>query len=102
MGRNKGQYNVEFPVGPWVRVADRQALEKFMSEWKWHHPLEPSQLQFAGQHAQVESASFYHGGDELYQLKGIPGIWHEACLEIEDASLETQSDGLIENQNAPR
>jgi hypothetical protein len=38
----------------------------------------------------------------LYQLKGTPGIWHEACLEIEDASLETQSDGLIENQNAPR
>jgi hypothetical protein len=81
MGKTKGPYNPEFLVGTWVRVADRETLEKFMAEWKWHNPLEPSQLQFAGQRAQVERAMVYHGGDELYQLKGIPGIWHEACLE---------------------
>jgi hypothetical protein len=23
----------------------------------------------------------HHGGDELYKLKGVPGIWHEQCLE---------------------
>ncbi len=62
MGKTKGSYNAEFPVGAWVRVADRQTLENFMVEWKWHHPLEPSQLQFAGQSAEVESLSFYHGG----------------------------------------
>jgi hypothetical protein len=81
MGKTKGPYNAEFPVGTWVRVADRGTLEKFMAEWKWHHPLESFQLQFAGQRVQVESASVYHGGDELYQLKGVPGIWHESCLE---------------------
>ena len=24
---------------------------------------------------------FYHGGDELYKLKGMPGVWHEQCLK---------------------
>jgi len=28
----------------------------------------------------VEEVSFYHGGDELYKLKDIPGLWHEQCL----------------------
>jgi hypothetical protein len=23
------------------------------------------------------------GGDELYQLKDVPGIWHEKCLEAD-------------------
>jgi hypothetical protein len=23
---------------------------------------------------------FYHGGDVLYTLDGIPGLWHEQCL----------------------
>lgn len=81
MGKTKGSYKAEFPVGTWVLVADRQTLENFMDEWKWHHPLEASLLQFAGRCAQVESMSFYHGGDELYQLKGLPGIWHESCLK---------------------
>ena len=82
MGKTKGPYNAEFPVGTWVRVAARETLEKFIAEWKWHHPLEASQLQFAGQRAQIDTASFYHGGGELYQLKGVPGIWHESCLEV--------------------
>ena len=81
MGKTKGSYNAEFPVGTRVRVTDRQTLEKFRAEWKWHHQLEASQLQFAGELTQIESVSFYHGGDELYQLKGVPGIWHESCLK---------------------
>ncbi len=81
MGKTEGPYNAEFHIGTWVRVAKRENLEKFLAEWKWHHPLEASQLQFAGQRAQIESANFYHGGDELYQLKGVPGIGHELCLE---------------------
>jgi hypothetical protein len=28
----------------------------------------------------VTSVRYYHGGDVLYELEGIPGIWHEACL----------------------
>ena len=23
---------------------------------------------------------FYHGGDALYELEGVPGVWHEVCL----------------------
>jgi hypothetical protein len=84
MGKNKGVYQEEFPVGSVVRIADRQTLEKFMAEWKFHHPLEPSQLQFAGRRTEVERVNFYHGGDELYELKRIPGIWHESCLEADN------------------
>ena len=54
---------------------------RFRRTWKSHHPLDDSQLAYAGQSAKVSNVSFYHGGDELYQLEGIPGIWHEACLQ---------------------
>lgn len=29
----------------------------------------------------VEKVGFYHGGDPLYKLDGVPGVWHEECLE---------------------
>jgi hypothetical protein len=81
MERTKEIYNAEFPAGSTVKIAERPALEAFMQTWKLHNPLEPRQLDFAGQLAQVESVGFYFGGDELYKLRGIPGIWHERCLE---------------------
>jgi hypothetical protein len=37
-------------------------------------------LRYAGRTARVRSVSFYHGGDELYELEDIPGIWHEENL----------------------
>ena len=80
MKKTKGSYDAEFSAGESVRIADRQTLEKFQNEWKMHHPLEPSQLQFAERCAEVENVSYYHGGDELYKLKDIHGIWHLACL----------------------
>ena len=80
MGKTRGPYTEEFPVGTTVSVVDRINLEAFRRDWHWHHPLEDSQLAFAGQTAKVKSVSFYHGGDELYELDGIPGTWHEACL----------------------
>jgi hypothetical protein len=43
-------------------------------------------LAFAGKVAEVENVGFYHGGDALYILKGIPGIWHERCLRPDDAT----------------
>lgn len=63
-----------------MRIADKASLEQFQREWKHHHKLAPNQLGYHGQIAMVERASVYHGGDELYELKGIPGIWHEQCL----------------------
>jgi len=80
MGKIKGLYKEEFPKGSTVRIADRAFLENFLQTWKLHNKLEPEQLNYAGQMAEVESVGFYHGGDELYKLKGVNGIWHEQCL----------------------
>ncbi len=54
---------------------------RFRLNWKWHHPLEDVQIAFAGQLTAVATVGYYHGGDVLYTLDGVPGIWHEACLE---------------------
>jgi hypothetical protein len=80
MGRTKGRYNAEFPAGVMVRVASRESLENFLMTWQYHNKLQPEQLAFADRTAKVEKVFFYHGGYELYQLDGIPGIWHEQCL----------------------
>jgi hypothetical protein len=82
MGKRRGPYDADFPVGSTVRIANREVLERFLPPiWPYHHPLSPDQLALAGQTATVLDVGFYHGGDEVYQLKGLPGTWHEACLE---------------------
>jgi hypothetical protein len=48
--------------------------------WKFHHPLGVDQLDFGAHVARVQAVSFYHGGDQLYQLAGVPGVWHEQLL----------------------
>ena len=63
------------------RIATRPALDSFFSSWRFHHKLQPEQLDYADQVVEVESVTFCHGGDELYKLKGVPGLWHEQCLE---------------------
>ena len=80
MGRTKGPYKEDFPKGTKVKIADRAFLEDFRRTWKFHHKLELEQLESANRITSVKSVAFYHGGDELYQLDGVPGIWHEACL----------------------
>lgn len=80
-------YNPEFQANTHVRIADRKHLEEFKRSWRYHHPLAEEQLNYAGRAALVESVGMYHGGDQLYILSGIPGIWHESCL-FADASLE--------------
>jgi hypothetical protein len=61
-------------------MADPEILQAFQRIWKFHHELSLDQLRYAGQIAEVEKVGFYHGGDVLYELRGIPGIWHEQCL----------------------
>jgi hypothetical protein len=70
----------KFAEGAKVRVAERAVLEEFRRSWKLHNELTPSQLQYAGQIAEVDKSYMYHGGNILYALKGIPGVWHEQCL----------------------
>ena len=81
MGKTKGLYNAEYPVGTVVKIAVRQELDQFRRTWKYHHPLNEEQLAFADKTAKVKEVSFYHGGDELYTLEGVSGIWHEQCLK---------------------
>lgn len=73
-------YESLFEVGQQVRIQSLDELQAFRESWKFHHPLVEEQLAFAGQSATVASVGFYHGGDVLYWLVGIPGTWHEACL----------------------
>jgi hypothetical protein len=81
MGRLRGPYTAEYPPGTTVRIRGRRALEEFVRQWRLHHPLEAGQLNFAGRIGRVKSVGFYHGADELYELEGFPGLWHEANLE---------------------
>jgi hypothetical protein len=80
MGKSKGPYKAEFPQGSTVQIANRAFLENFLETWKLHNPLNPNQLNYADKSAEVKSVKFYFGGDELYVLEGIPGVWHEQCL----------------------
>jgi len=73
-------YKEAVPRGTVVQVVDLPALQAFQDEWKLHHPLAEKQLSFAGRAATVADVSFYFGGDVLYQLRGLPGTWHESCL----------------------
>jgi hypothetical protein len=73
-------YREAFPVGSRVRVADRAFLDEFKTSWKYHHSLLPEQLEYADRVSSVERVGFYHGGDPVYSLAGIPGSWLEPCL----------------------
>ncbi len=88
---NAGQEDVElppvspwdpavFPVGTTVRIADMAVLERFLNNWKYHHKLQSEQLAYAGMVAEVTDTGMYHGGGVIYQLKEVPGFWHECCL----------------------
>jgi hypothetical protein len=81
MGTRNGPYKADFPIGTNVRVRARDFLETFRQSWKFHNPLKECQLDYSGRGASVARVGYYYGGDELYTLEGIPGIWHECCLE---------------------
>ena len=81
MGTLEGPHNPEFPNGTKVRIASRTVLEEFVRTWEYHNPLRKEQLEFHDVEAVVEDVGVYHGGDELYKLKGLKGVWHEQCLK---------------------
>jgi len=89
MGRTRGPYNADFPVGTKVRIANRAFLEEFKRTWQYHHPLLPDQLDHAGAITEIERLGYYHGGDELYWLRGVPGVWHEECLTAETPEISS-------------
>jgi hypothetical protein len=81
MDKKEDPYQERFPKNSAVRIASLSVLENFLNTWKLHNKLEPEQLRYADQVAEVESVGLYFGGDVLYKLKNVPGIWHEQCLK---------------------
>jgi len=73
-------YVAAFEVGAEIQIIESQGLEQFMRTWHYHNPLQAEQLAYAGKIVRVARIGFYHGGDPLYELEGVPGIWHEQCL----------------------
>jgi hypothetical protein len=73
-------YVEAFRVGTKVTVPPLPDLEEFRLNWRLFYPLTETQIEFAGTVARVKSVGFYHGGDALYVLKKVPGVWHEVCL----------------------
>ena len=69
-----------FEKGSVVRIADADALEAFRRSWTYENPLEKEQLAHANAVAAVNRVRIYPGGDVLYLLEGVPGVWHEQCL----------------------
>jgi hypothetical protein len=74
MGKTKGPYRAEYPVGCVVKIVARDVLEDFLRTWKLHNKLQPEQIEYAGRSGKIKSVGFYHGGYELYQIEGVPGI----------------------------
>ena len=79
-------YEAAYAEGVSVAILPRRELELFRETWLFHHKLEVDQLVFAGRIARVKSIGYYHGGDVLYELEGVPGIWHEQCLRLPEES----------------
>jgi hypothetical protein len=73
-------YSGSFDVGSKVRIVHLQALEDFLRTWRYHNQLRMEQLAYAGRTARIAKVGFYHGGEPLYELDEIPGVWHEVCL----------------------
>jgi hypothetical protein len=79
-------YQELFLRGTRVRIVSVGALADFRATWKLHNPLTTEQLRFGGHQATIVSVGFYHGGDVLQELAGVPGIWHEVCLQAAPAN----------------
>lgn len=77
----RSPYESMFDAGDIVRIEKRELLERFRAEWKFHHPLSESQMSYAERTTTVSKVGFYHGGDALYELDGVPGFWHEVNLK---------------------
>jgi hypothetical protein len=78
---SKVLYKEKFPVGTLVKIARRDALEDFVRTWKLHNKLMFEQLAYTDKTGKIKSVGFYHGGDVLYEIERMPGIWHEQLLE---------------------
>lgn len=86
-GKPPGPYLERYPVGSPVKIAPPEELEAFMRTYKYHHPLVPEQLRYAGMLTIVRTVEYYHGGDVIYTLEGTERFaWLEPCLRHAQAT----------------
>ena len=64
-----------------MQIRDRAGLETFRASRRFHNSLQPEQLAWAGRRGRVNQVGLYHGGDPLYSLHDLAGVWHESCLK---------------------
>ncbi len=77
----QSSYDPKFAEGSAVEIASEDELKRFGAGWHYHHPITKKHLGYSGRRAIVSEVYFYHGGDKLYYLRGIPRLlWHEAVL----------------------
>jgi hypothetical protein len=69
----------KFQAGDRVRIKSLEILQEFTLH-PVYQPLQESQFKYADKLAVIAESSMYHGGNILYQLKGVPGIWHQDLL----------------------
>jgi hypothetical protein len=70
----------KYQPGDLVLIDSPELLASFARTWKRHHPLETRQMAYAGQSAKIANSFMYHGGDILYELEDVPGVWHQQVL----------------------
>jgi hypothetical protein len=73
-------YRATSTKGDRVKIARRDVLTEFRNTWRHQHPPDLDQIVFAGEDATVKSFGSFNGREVLYELDGIPGLWHERCL----------------------
>lgn len=77
---NSKPYSAQFEEGAMVKVRSKADLERFQAEWQYHNPITAEQIEYADRTARIAEIGYYHGGEPLYRLEGLPGVWHEPCL----------------------
>jgi hypothetical protein len=50
-----------------------------MESWRYHHKLQGT-ARVCRTINKGGGSWLYHGGDPVYKLEGIPGLWLEQCL----------------------
>jgi hypothetical protein len=82
----ENERSVKYTQGSSVRICSLARLQEFLQTGRYRRKIEPQQFAFAGQIAMVKWSGLYEGGGFVYQLDGVPGLWHEQLLESVSAS----------------
>ena len=72
---------MKYTQGSRVRISSRERIEEVLRTGRYRRKVEEQQFAFAGQVATVKWSGLYDGGGFVYQLAGVPGLWHEQLLE---------------------